>query len=178
MKNKIREIIVVEGKTDIDFLSTFLDADFYQVHGSAISNDDINFLYKASKERGIVVLTDPDFPGERIRNIIRVKIPNSKHGFVNKELSIKNNKVGVAESTRDEVIRALNNLITYCNKQESIKYCDLFELQLVGNYNSNQKRENLCKLLNIGYSNPKQLLLKLNSLNITKDEIVRLLNAK
>jgi 5S rRNA maturation endonuclease (ribonuclease M5) len=36
MKNKINELIVVEGKSDITFLSSFLSADFYQVHGSAV----------------------------------------------------------------------------------------------------------------------------------------------
>ena len=62
MNDKIKELIVVEGKTDIDFLSSFLNADFYQVGGSAIDKDDIDFLKKANAERGIIVLTDPDYP--------------------------------------------------------------------------------------------------------------------
>ena len=70
---KIKELIVVEGKSDIDFLSSFLDADFYQVHGSAVNNEDIDFLSKANDSRGIIILTDPDFPGMQIRNKIKDK---------------------------------------------------------------------------------------------------------
>ena len=40
----VKTLIVVEGKTDIDFLSTFLDYDFYSVNGSAVSDKDIVFI--------------------------------------------------------------------------------------------------------------------------------------
>ena len=38
---KIKELIVVEGKSDIDFLSSFLEADFYQVHDELLKTSDI-----------------------------------------------------------------------------------------------------------------------------------------
>ena len=40
----MKTLIVVEGKTDINFLSTFLDYDFYSVNGSAVSDKDIAFI--------------------------------------------------------------------------------------------------------------------------------------
>lgn len=170
---KIRELIVVEGKSDIDFLSSFLDADFYQVHGSAISNEDIGFLLKANERRGIIILTDPDFPGLQIRHKIKEKIPNAKEGFVRKEVSIKHHKVGVAESTKEEVLSALENVMSFSNNQniENLKNSDLIELGLSGGENSVLLRKKLCDELHIGFSNSKSLLLKLNSLNLTKDEI-------
>jgi ribonuclease M5 len=176
---KIKELIVVEGKSDIDFLSSFLEADFYQVHGSAVNSEDISFLKKANKTRGIIILTDPDFPGMKIRNILTHEIPDAKQAFVNKELSIKHHKVGVAESTKDEVNRALNSLFTYCNNNENVfKKSDLFTLGLTGNTDSFNKRQELCDKLQIGYSNTRDLLLKLNSLNYTYEQIKEILNVK
>ena len=110
---KIKEIIVVEGKTDKQFLQTFLDADILIANGSAIDGFDMEYLLKISKKRGVIILTDPDYPGERIRKQISSFIPNTKHAFVRKELSIKRNKVGVAESTKEEVLKALENVVTF-----------------------------------------------------------------
>ena len=75
-KEKISDLIVVEGKSDIDFLSSFLDADFYKVNGSAINEKDIKYLKEVIKKRDIIVLTDPDYPGLQIRNKINKEIPS------------------------------------------------------------------------------------------------------
>ena len=171
---KINELIVVEGKTDIDFLSTFIDADFYQVHGSAINKEDIAFLSKAQKNRGIIILTDPDFPGLQIRHKIKNEIPDAKEAFVRKEFSIKHNKVGVAESTKEEITKALENVISVSKnetKNKNFNISDLLELGLIGTKNSKTLRNMVCNSLNIGFSNAKNLLLKLNSINISKDEV-------
>jgi 5S rRNA maturation endonuclease (ribonuclease M5) len=48
--NRIEDLIVVEGKTDIDFLSSFIDADFYSVNGSAVNEKDIDFLKNISSK--------------------------------------------------------------------------------------------------------------------------------
>ncbi len=174
---KIKELIVVEGKSDIDFLSSFLDADFYQVHGSAISDEDIEFLSKANNTRGIIILTDPDFPGLQIRNKIKDKIPSAKEAFVRKEVSIKHHKVGVAESTKEEVLTALDNVISYSKKDETgdLKNIDLIELGLNGSENSVLLRKKVCDKLHIGFSNSKNLLLKLNSLNLTKEDLCKII---
>ena len=170
---KINELIVVEGKSDIDFLSSFLDADFYQVHGSAISNEDIDFLSKVEKTRGIIILTDPDFPGLQIRHKIKEKIPSAKEAFVRKEVSIKHHKVGVAESTKEEVISSLENVISFSKKESknAIRNSDLIELGLNGGENSSVLRKKLCDKLHLGFSNSKNLLLKLNSIEISKEEL-------
>ena len=167
----IKELIVVEGKSDIDFLSSFIDGDFYQVRGSAITTDDINFLKQVNTMRGIIVLTDPDFPGLQIRNKISSAIPGCKHAFVRKEVSIKHHKVGVAESTKDEVLNALKNAITIDKKVNRFTTADLYMLGLTGRDYSYKLRKLFCDSLKIGFSNGKELLLKLNSINITYDEV-------
>ena len=96
---KINEIIVVEGKSDKQFLETFLNADILTCNGSAIDGFDKNYLIELSKTRGVIILTDPDYPGQRIRNEISSYLPVCKHAFVRKENSIKIHKVGVAEAS-------------------------------------------------------------------------------
>ena len=68
MKDNKMPIIVVEGKTDVQFLSTFLDVEFVITNGSSVPSSTIDYLKKSVKERKIIVLTDPDFPGKQIRD--------------------------------------------------------------------------------------------------------------
>lgn len=178
----MKTLIVVEGKTDIDFLSTFLDCDFYSVNGSAVSDKDIDFIKEYLKKGEVVILTDPDFPGLKIRNYLNEKIPGLKNAFVRKENSIKHNKVGVAESTVDEVKSALQNAKVFSSKgtdYNTITMSDLIELGLAGNQNSFKLRKKVSENLHIGFSNCKTLLKKLNMLEITKEEleeVVKMLN--
>ena len=177
MKTKINALIVVEGKTDIDFLSSFIDASFYNVIGSAVNKEDFDFINEALKTKNVIVLTDPDFPGIQIRNKIKEKCPGVLETFVRKEVSIKNGKVGVAESTKKEVLTALKN-VKNLNKKELVKsdltYIDLLELKLVGS-NSKEKRNFIINYYHIGYSNGKNLLKKLQLIGINKKDLVKVL---
>ena len=51
----MKKLIVVEGKTDIAFLSSFIDADFYSVNGSAVSEKDIQFIKEYIKKGEVIV---------------------------------------------------------------------------------------------------------------------------
>ncbi|MCI5542907.1 MAG: toprim domain-containing protein, partial [Mollicutes bacterium] len=95
--NLNNSLIVVEGTTDKNYLSSFIDSSFYIVNGSAITSKDLEFIKLASKNKQIIILTDPDFPGMQIRNKINNYVKGCYNAFVKKELSIKNHKVGVAE---------------------------------------------------------------------------------
>jgi ribonuclease M5 len=77
-------ILVVEGASDKAFISTFLEADFVITNGSEVSRETIEYLKEAKKTRDIVVLTDPDSPGKRIRDILDQNIPGLLHAFVPK----------------------------------------------------------------------------------------------
>lgn len=172
MKERIDGIVVVEGKTDVAFLSSFLDTEFVITNGSEISEKTIDYLKKSSENRDIFVLTDPDFPGKKIRDTLDLAIPNLKHCFVSKENSIKHNKVGVAESTKDEVLSALKNyLVIKKNSTAKINTSDLYRLGLVGKEDSSQKRMNLCNKLHLGFCNAKTFLQRLNSSNISIKEL-------
>ena len=110
---KIKEVIVVEGKSDKQFLETFLEADILTCNGSAIDGFDKDYLISLANTRGVIILTDPDYPGQKIRNEISSYLPICKHAFVRKEKSIKRHKVGVAEASKEEVLYALENVVTF-----------------------------------------------------------------
>ena len=179
MKAKIEDLIVVEGKTDIDFLASFIDADFYSVNGSSVDQKDVNFLKEVQKTRNVIILTDPDFPGEKIRNYLNENIDNLKNAYIKKESSIRNNKVGVAESTKEEVLSALENYVIYNKEKKNniINYIDLYDLGLVGVENSRAKRALVDEKYHTGHSNGKALLKKLNYLGVKKEDLEKLLNA-
>ena len=172
MKKIVNGIIVVEGITDVSFLSQFIEAEFVTTNGSEIPNSTIDYLKKSQEKRDIFVLTDPDSPGKKIRDTLDQYIPNLKHCFISKENSVKNNKVGVAESTKEEVLKALDNYIqTSKNDVGNITYSDLNKLGLVGDENSAEKREKVIFNFHLGHCNAKTFLKRINYSHLTLEEI-------
>ena len=172
MKKIVNGIIVVEGITDVSFLSQFIEAEFVTTNGSEIPNSTIDYLKKSQEKRDIFVLTDPDSPGKKIRDTLDQYIPNLKHCFISKENSVKNNKVGVAESTKEEVLKALDNYIqTSKNDVGNITYSDLNKLGLVGDENSVEKREKVINNFHLGHCNAKTFLKRVNYSHLTLEEI-------
>jgi len=175
MKNHFDGIIVVEGKTDVALLSTYIDAEYVISNGSAISNDVIEYLKFRSKDTKIVVLTDPDSPGKRIRDIIEQNVDNVSHCFIEKKHAIKNHKVGVAECDIEHLLDCLNNVVTFSKANTpTITMSDLYELDLVGP-NSDANREKVSKHYHLGFVNGKTLLKRLNGLNLNKEDIKKVL---
>ena len=176
MKQIVNGIVVVEGKTDVAFLSEFIDAEFVITNGSDVPFKTIEYLKKAQEKRDIFVLTDPDSPGKKIRDTLDQYIPNLKHCFVSKEQSIKKNKVGVAESTKEEVLKALENYIQ--TKKEDVGQVtnsDLIKLGLVGNNESSLIREKVIDQFHLGHCNAKTFLKRINYLGLTIEEIKKCL---
>lgn len=176
MKKQLNGILVVEGKSDVAFLSNYIDAEFVTTNGSETSKDTIEYLKEASKTKEIYVLTDPDSPGKRIRDVLDANIPNLKHCFISKENSIKHNKVGVAEGDINEILESLSfALVTNKENFGNLTMNDLVELGLSGTTDSLQKRELVSKKLHIGFCNSKTFLKRLNYLGISKEELKKLL---
>jgi len=172
MKKRINGIIVVEGKTDVAFLSTFIDAEFVTTNGSEIPTKTIEYLQKSSGNRGVFVLTDPDSPGKRIRDVLDQNIPSLKHCFISKENSIKKNKVGVAESTKEEVLKALSNCIeSKATSISNVTSSDLVELGLLGGEDSADKRRIVSEKFHLGFGNAKTFLKRVNNSNLTIEDL-------
>lgn len=172
MKPRFAPLLVVEGASDVAFIRSFLDADIITTNGSDVPREIIDYIKEAIKTRDVVVLTDPDSPGKRIRDVLDQEIPGLYHAFVNKEDAIKRHKVGIAESNRDAVLSALE----FAFKMDpsitgSLTMKDLYDLGLSGGKDSSQKRKIVAKALHLGHGNAKTMLKRMNAIGITKEQI-------
>jgi ribonuclease M5 len=169
---KYPAIIVVEGKSDKDLIDSFMLADIVITNGSEVSRGTIEYLQKCAQKRSIVVLTDPDFPGKRIRDVLDRNIPGLLHAYIPKERCIKKHKVGVAESSKDDILEALANLIPASYSSKGILTMnDLTELGLSGGEESSLLREKVCQNLHLGHTNAKTFLKRANAIGLSKKEL-------
>lgn len=172
----IKEIIVVEGKDDTTAIKRAVNADTIETNGSAISEETLRNIQHAQDVRGVIVFTDPDYPGRRIRSIIEAHVPGVKHAFLPKKKTIAKNGKGLGiEHAKDEDIRyALSKVYTPNNLGQeptcTITLDDLIAAKLVSHADAKRRRERLGELLNIGSTNSKQLVKRLKMFQITEEQ--------
>ncbi|TCS80174.1 ribonuclease M5 [Tepidibacillus fermentans] len=169
---KIKEVIVVEGRDDTIAIQRAVEADTIETGGSALSMETIRRIEKAQWLRGVIVFTDPDYPGEKIRKTISQKVPGVKHAFLAREEATKNGNIGVENATPEAIIKALNEAKTEWldDDKEYVSWERLIEEGLVGGEEAKKKRLLLGKRLGIGYGNAKQFHKRLKMFQITEDE--------
>lgn len=170
---KIQEIIVVEGRDDTTAIKRAVDADTIETNGSAINNEIIEKIRLAQKTRGVIILTDPDFPGQKIRNTITEQVAGCKHAFIAKEEALHKlgKGVGVEHASPESIQNALKNAhVMQEDIKEHISQEDLLLAGLIGGEGSKVRREKIGKLLKIGYTNGKQLHKRLMMFKINKQE--------
>lgn len=175
---KIREIIVVEGKDDTTAIKRAIDADTIETNGSAVNQATIEKVRRAQETRGVIIFTDPDFPGEKIRKTIAENVHGCKHAFLPKEAALAKGGKGVGvEHAKPEAIRdALKDAQIMRERiSEEISQEDLITAGLVGGEGSKERRILLGKLLKIGYTNGKQLHKRLMMFQISKQEFAEAL---
>ena len=181
MKHKIEGVIVVEGTSDIAFLSSFIEADFVSVNGSAVTPTELNYLVTIADVKPVYVLTDPDYPGLKIRQMIHDNVPKAIDVFIPKEAAMKRGKLGVAESSQAVVLKAIQHAqLTDAPRAKigTLTAYDLMRLKLIVHPEAKQRRSKLEAVFAIGFTNGKTLLKRLNQLNITTSMIAKALNEK
>ncbi len=172
----IKEIIVVEGKDDINAVKRAVDAEVIATGGFALEDHTIKRIKTAMQKKGVIIFTDPDFAGEKIRKIISSKVPGCKHAFLPKELAFKNGDIGIENASPENIILALNKVRTQ-SIEKSNEFCqnDLLYNGLIGFHGSSYKRDELGKILGIGYGNAKQFLNRLNNYGVSREEFIEAL---
>ena len=167
----IKQVIVVEGKSDIARVRMAVDADMIATGGFALRKETIERIRIAYEKRGIIILTDPDGPGERIRQRLSRMFPEALHAFVPKvEASIEND-VGIEDASPQSIKKALEKLrILHQEDSGEFSMADLFSSGLTGQENSAEKRAMAGAILGIGYGNGKQFVKRLNHYGITRME--------
>ena len=169
----IKEVIVVEGRDDITAVKQAVDAEVIAVGGFGINAKVIDRIREAQKRKGVIILTDPDFAGEKIRSIISKRVKGIKHAYIAQEDGIKGDDIGVENASPEVIIRALNKAKASEEVVEEIFTSeDMFYFKLTGDINSKKRRLMLGKELGIGYGNANQMLIRLNKYSISKEEFI------
>ena len=175
---KFNEVVIVEGLHDLERLkSIYKDIDVLITNGSEIDKY-LPQIIEISKKRDIILFLDPDYPGERIRKIIQQHIPNAKNAFLKKNLAISKNhkKVGIEHAKKEDIIEALENKLSVVENSNLITINELYKLGLIGEVDSQIKRDKICIELNLGHANAKTFLNRINMFGITIEQIENVLN--
>ncbi|WP_317259370.1 ribonuclease M5 [Paenibacillus baimaensis] len=167
----IKEMIVVEGKDDTTAIKRAVDAETIETGGSAINKDTIRRIKLAQQRRGVIVFTDPDHAGERIRKIITAQVPGCKHAFITREDATSKGDIGVENASVDTIRKALENVRTDYEAAESdITLEDLIAAGLIVHPQAAARRMEMGKRLGIGYCNGKQFYNRCRMFRITREE--------
>lgn len=175
----IEEIIVVEGKDDTRRLQEVLDVDTIETIGSAINDEILDQISHAQETRGVIVFTDPDFSGEKIRKTIMEVVPDAKHAFLSRGQaapSRSKGSLGVEHASDEAILEALRKVVTPTSALEAMAEPEiprqtLMEYGLIAGTGAKIRREKLGDLLRIGYTNSKQLEKRLKMFRITEAEL-------
>lgn len=176
-KPVINEIIIVEGRDDTRRLKEALNCETIETNGSAINERIMQEIEVAMSTRGAIILTDPDFPGHKIRNTILERFPDIKEAFIPRKAATSKRGIGIEHASIEAIRRSLENvLVNHQIQTEEISVQDMQAWRLSGTGNSKTRREYLTQKLNIGYANAKQLRNKLNRYRIEKDRVTAILS--
>lgn len=181
-KVRVREVIVVEGKYDLNTLKQILDATVITTEGFGIfhQKEKLDLIARMARNRGVIILTDSDGAGFVIRNHLKGCLDPAlvKHAYIpdipgkerRKERASKEGKLGVegmppevllealrrAGATLDDVARDAGGRITKG---------DLYALGLSGKPDSAQRRKELLRRMELPERlSPNAMLDVLNAL--------------
>lgn len=165
---KIKEAIIVEGTYDKIKLSRFLDAVIITTNGFRVFSDDavIKSIRKMAEETGVVILTDSDSAGFKIRNYIKQSLPPDKvkHAYIpdihgkekRKSKAGKEGLLGVEGVREDIILDALiksgceiNGSERTVKRGRPITKTDLYKAGLSGEEGSREKRALFAEALGI-----------------------------
>ena len=194
-KIKLNQIVVVEGKYDAIKLDSIVDGLIVPVNGFSIFKDEEKklLLNELGQKNGIVLITDSDAAGFKIRNyiqnicqktqIINVYIPQIKGKESRKASPSKEGTLGVEGIDKQTLLKCLSDAgitdIGVVNVKKSyMTYMDLYELGLSGTDNAAENRIKVCKKLNIPTRLSKKSFLEVLNRMTDKQQLDNILNEK
>ena len=162
----IKETIVVEGKYDSQRLKNITDAPIIMTGGFNLYRDKkvIKAIISAAKVTGIIILTDSDGAGFRIRNYIKqcvgkngtvlnAYIPSVKGKEKRKDSPGKEGILGVEGMSDDVLIEILQNTTEVMEKplenEKILTKAMLYEDGLTGKDGSDELRKKLTKAMSL-----------------------------
>lgn len=189
VKLKIPYAVVVEGKYDKIKLSSIIDSPIIVTNGFGIykNSETARLIRYYAEKTGIVILTDSDTAGFRIRGHIKSIVPKGK--IINlyspeicgkekrKIQPSKEGKLGV-EGISAEKLRKLfvdSGLVNDAKSSENpITSLDFYELKLSGNSNSTLYRKQILNAMNLPENLTAKALLEAVNARYSKEEFIQL----
>lgn len=188
-KLKIPYAVVVEGKYDKIKLSSIIDAPIIVTNGFGIykNSETARLIRYYAEKTGIVILTDSDAAGFRIRGHIKSIVPKGKiinlyspEIFGKEKRKIqpsKEGKLGV-EGISAEKLRKLfvdSGLVNDSKSSENpITSLDFYELKLSGSSNSGLYRKRILNTMNLPENLTAKALLEAVNARYSKEEFIQL----
>ena len=184
--------VIVEGKYDKIRLSSILDALIITTDGFGIFNnkEKQTLIKKLAKEKGLLILTDSDAAGFKIRNLIKniADEENVIHAYIpdvfgkekRKAEASKEGKLGVEGISEQMLLDAFSRAGVFAAESDSterrlITNIDLYEYGLTGRENSSEKRKLLLKKLALPERLSTSSLIKILNTFVTCEEFIETL---
>ena len=167
----LKEVLIVEGKMDTAAVKRALECDTIETGGFALRPRTLKQIEAAYKKRGIIILTDPDGSGERIRRLLTERFPDAGQAYVPKKDACVPDDVGIEQAKPEAILAALAKVHHHqYNPEPLFDAADLRDNGLSGSVDASRKRDLLGAELGIGYGTAKQFLRRLNTYGITREE--------
>lgn len=168
----IREVIVVEGKSDVAAIRRAVEADCLITGGFSLSPALLAQIDAAYRRRGIIIMTDPDSAGERIRKFLRERFPQAGHAFIPRTAAVgADGRIGVEKAVSSEIRAALAKVRTAENQiSHEFTLADMLSANLSGAEAASDKRAFLGAELGLGWANAKTFLHRLNTYGVSRGE--------
>lgn len=188
----IEQAVVVEGKYDKIKLSSIIDGVIITTNGFSVlkNKEKLDLIRYYAKNKGIIILTDSDSAGFKIRsylkgavnegNIINVYIPDVFGKEKRKNAPSKEGKLGVEGIDCDVLLEAFKKAGVIMSEKsdtlitEKITVADLYELGLSGGSNSSEKRKLILKELKMPELLSASAMLEVVNTMMSKEEFCEL----
>ncbi|QBQ08212.1 ribonuclease M5 [Spiroplasma gladiatoris] len=173
----IKQIIVVEGKSDTIKLKNIFGIDnveTIETNGLSLNNYTLELIKKINETRGVIIFTDPDGPGSRIRDKINSYLDNDCiNAFIDKKNLVNTKKIGIAEANEEDIKYALKNLLKFKNKiTKNISWQDYLNYEIY----KKENRIKIAKIFNWDESiNAKKLFKWINLIDINIDKLKKII---
>lgn len=188
-KPKIAQAILVEGKYDGAKLSSLVDALILTTGGFDIYKDKEKkaLLKELARRQGLVILTDSDAAGFRIRNYVtnlvgaehvyQAYVPSIRGKESRKAAPGKEGLLGVEGVDGKWILKALEPLMTQVPEPQgrAITYGDLYDWGISGTADSAQARREFCRRLALPLRLSKKELVEVLNRLYSWEELDRLL---
>ncbi|MBS7298337.1 MAG: DUF4093 domain-containing protein [Eubacteriales bacterium] len=187
---RVKEAIIVEGVYDKIKLSSFIDGIIMTTGGFSIFNNKKaqSTIRTLAEKTGIVILSDSDSAGIKIRNFIKQLAPDSiiLHAYVpeikgrekRKEKDSAEGLLGVEGMTEDIIIDAIrksgatvDDKAGVIRSAREITKADMFLLGLSGGNDSSLLRQEISKKLGLPSKLSANMLLDCINRLLTFDEL-------